>query len=57
MIKEALRQAIRNTVEECIDPHDPIFTAPPSAKRTGKQENVAVNHDKYLYSASSFSST
>jgi hypothetical protein len=52
-IKEVLRQAIKNTVEGCIDPHDPIFTQPPSAKRTEKQQNVAVDHDKYLYSESS----
>jgi hypothetical protein len=52
-IKEVLRQAIRNTVEGCIDPHDPIFMELPSAKRTGKQENVAEDHDKYLYSESS----
>ncbi len=52
-IKEVLRQAILTTVEGCIDPNDPIFTEPPSAKRTGKRENVAVDHDKYLYSESS----
>ena len=51
-IKQVLRQAIRNTLEGCIDPHDPIFTEPPSAKRTGKRENIAVEHDKYLYSES-----
>ena len=49
-IKEVLRQAIRNTVEGSIDPHDPIFIEQPSSKRTGKQENVSVEHDKYLYS-------
>ena len=51
-IKEVLRQAIRNTVEGCVDPHDPIFTEPPSAKRIEKPQNVAVDHDKYLYSES-----
>ncbi|MCW3999894.1 MAG: hypothetical protein NWE93_06620 [Candidatus Bathyarchaeota archaeon] len=51
-IKEILREAIRNTVEGCIDPHDPIFTQPPSAKQSGKQENIASEHDKYLYSES-----
>jgi hypothetical protein len=51
-IKEVLRQAIRNTVEGCVDPHDPIFTDTPSAKQTGKRQNVAVDHDKYLYSDS-----
>ncbi len=49
-IKEVLRQSIRNTLEGCVDPHDPIFTEPPSAKRTGKQENISEDHDKYLYS-------
>ncbi len=48
-IKEVLRQSIRNTVEGCVDPRDPIFTEPPSAKRTGKQENISEDHDKYLY--------
>ena len=49
-IKEVVRQAIRNTVEGSVDPHDPIFAQPPSSKRTGKRENTSVNHDKYLYS-------
>ncbi len=48
-IKEVLRIAIKNTVEGCVDPHDPIFTQPPSAKKTGKRETVSVDHDKYLY--------
>jgi hypothetical protein len=52
-IKEVLRQSIRNTVEGCVDPRDPIFTEPPSAKRTGKQENISEDHDKYLYSETS----
>ena len=49
-IKEVLRQAIRNTVEGCIDPHDPIFVEPPSSKRTGKKDHGSIKHDKYLYS-------
>jgi hypothetical protein len=52
-IKEVLHQAIRNTVEGCIDPHDPIFAEPPSSKQTGHKENTSTNHDKYLYSESS----
>jgi len=51
-IKEVLRQAIRNTVEGSIDPHDPIFAELPASKRTGKQETTSVDHDKYLYSES-----
>jgi hypothetical protein len=49
-IKEVLRQAIRNTVEGCIDPHDPIFAGSPSSKRTGKKDSGSVEHDKLLYS-------
>lgn len=52
-IKEVLREAIRNTVEGCVDSHDPIFAEPPSSKRTGHMENTSVEHDKYLYSESS----
>ena len=52
-IKEVLRQAIRNTVEGCVDPHDPIFTEPSSSKRTGKPDSTSIDHDKYLYSESS----
>ena len=49
-IKEVLRQAIKNTVEGCVDPQDPIFTEPPSSKHTGKKDQGSINHDKYLYS-------
>ena len=52
-IKEVVRQAIRNTVKGCTDPHDPIFTEPPSSKRTGKRDSTSIDHDKYLYSESS----
>ena len=52
-IKEVVRQAIRNTVEGCTNPHDPIFAEPPSAKRTGKRDSTSIDHDKYLYSESS----
>jgi hypothetical protein len=51
-IKQVLREAIKNTVEGCIDPHDPIFTEPPSSKRTGKKDTGSSEHDKYLYSDS-----
>jgi hypothetical protein len=52
-IKEALRQAIRDTVEGCVDPNDPIFAEPPSSKRTGKRDTTSIDIDKYLYSESS----
>jgi hypothetical protein len=52
-IKEVLRQAIRNTVEGCTDPQDPIFVEPPSSKRTGKKDRGSIEHDKYLYSEES----
>ncbi len=52
-IKEVLRQAVRNTVEGCVDPNDPIFAEAPSSKRTGKKDATSIDHDKYLYSESS----
>ena len=52
-IKEVLRQAIKNTIEGNIDPTDPIFTEPPSSKRTGKKDQGSINHNKYLYSETS----
>jgi hypothetical protein len=52
-IKEVLRQAIKNTLEGSVDPHDPIFAETPSSKRTGKKDLGSINHDKYLYSESS----
>ena len=48
-IKEILREAIRNTVEGCVNPNDPVFVEPPSSKRTGKKDRGSVEHDKYLY--------
>jgi hypothetical protein len=48
-IKEVLREAIRTTVEGNVDPSDPIFTNPPSSKRTGKKDRGSEEHDKYLY--------
>jgi hypothetical protein len=29
--------------------NDPIFTCPPSSKRTGKEDRGSEDHDKYLY--------
>jgi hypothetical protein len=48
-IKEVLREAIRTTVECNVDPNDPIFTSPPSSRRTGKRDRGSEEHDKYLY--------
>ena len=48
-IKEVLREAIRTTVEGTVNPNDPIFTSPPSSKRTGKRDLGSKEHDKYLY--------
>jgi len=49
-IKEVLREAIKSTVEGCVNSDDPLFTQLPSVKRTGKQENISEEHDRYLYS-------
>ena len=51
-IKEVLREAIRITVEGNVNPNDPIFTSPPSSKRTGKRDRGSEEHDKYLYGES-----
>ena len=48
-IKEVLREAIRTTLEGKVNPNDPIFTCPPSTKRTGKKDRGSEEHDKYLY--------
>jgi hypothetical protein len=48
-IKEVLREAIKTTLEGKVNPNDPIFTCPPSSKRTGKQDRGSEEHDKYLY--------
>ena len=48
-IKEVLRQAIRETVEEKVNPDDPIFSAPPVSKRAGRKDRGSLEHDKYLY--------
>jgi hypothetical protein len=48
-IKEVLREAVRATVEGDVDQNDPIFTCPPSSKRTGKKDHGSGEHDKYLY--------
>ena len=48
-IKEVLREAVRNTVEGNVDPHDPIFTCSPSVKRTGNKDRGSEEHDAYIY--------
>jgi hypothetical protein len=48
-IKEVLREAIRTTLEGNVDQNDPIFTSPPSSRRTGKRDRGSEEHDKYLY--------
>ena len=48
-IKDVLRKAVRTTLEGNTDPNDPIFTCPPSSKRTGKKDHTSEEHDKYLY--------
>jgi len=48
-IKDVLREAVRTTLEGNTDPNDPIFTCPPSSKRTGKKDHTSEEHDKYLY--------
>ena len=48
-IKEVLREAIKATVESGVDQNDPVFTCPPSSKRTGKVDHGSEEHNRYLY--------
>ncbi len=48
-IKEALREAIKITIEGKVDPNDPIFACPSSSKRTGKEDRGSEQHDSFLY--------
>ncbi len=48
-IKDVLREAIKTKVEGNVDQNDPIFTSPPSFKKTGKKDYGSTKHDKYLY--------
>lgn len=48
-IKEVIREAVKATVEGKVDPNDPIFSCPPSSKRTGKKDYGSERHDLYLY--------
>jgi hypothetical protein len=48
-IKEVVREAVKATIEGKVYPDDPIFTCPPSSKRTGKSDRGSEEHDKYLY--------
>lgn len=47
-IKQVLREAIRQTVEGGVVSGDPIFTANPASKRTGKRDTGSIEHDRYL---------
>lgn len=51
-IKEVVREAVRSVVEGKVVPEDPIFSAPPSSRKTGKKDQGSVEHDRYLYGAS-----
>jgi hypothetical protein len=48
-IKQVLREAVKTTIEGNVNPQDPIFTCPPSSKRTVKKDRDSEEHDKYLY--------
>ena len=49
-IKEVLREVVRSALEGDVTPDDPIFTASPASRRTGKKDRGSVEHDTYLYS-------
>ena len=52
-IKEVVREAVRNVVEGEVVSDDPIFSRPPASSKTGKHDAGSVEHDQYLYGASS----
>jgi hypothetical protein len=50
-IKEVVREAVRSMVEGKVVPEDPIFSRPPASRKTGKNDDGSVEHDRYLYGA------
>ncbi|MFI5421471.1 MAG: hypothetical protein ACHQ1H_10940 [Nitrososphaerales archaeon] len=49
-IKEVVKEAIRKSIiEDKVDRKDPLFTDPPSSKRTGKKDDASSKHNLYLY--------
>ena len=51
-IKEVLKEAIRKTIlDDRVDLKDPLFTEPPSSRKTGKKDDGSEKHDLYLYGA------
>jgi len=49
-IKEAVREAIRNlTLNDSVDPDDPIFKLFPLTRKKGKHSDASERHDLYLY--------
>lgn len=52
-IKEVVREAVRNAVEGKVAPEDPIFSRPPASAKTGRRDAGSVEHDQYLYGATS----
>lgn len=52
-IKEVVREAVKSAVEGGVFPDDPVFSEPPTSKRTGKSDDGSTGHDRYLYGATS----
>jgi hypothetical protein len=50
-IKEVVREAVRSMVEGKVVSEDPIFSGPPASRKTGKDDDGSVEHDRYLYGA------
>jgi hypothetical protein len=51
-IKEVLMEAIRKTIlDDRVELNDPLFTEPPSSKKTGRKDDGSEKHDSYLYGA------
>jgi hypothetical protein len=49
-IKETVREAIRKlTLNDSVDPDDPIFKMFPLTRKKGKHPDASERHDLYLY--------
>lgn len=49
-IKDVVKEAIRRTViQDRVSPTDPLFSGPPSSRKTGKSDDASLKHDEYLY--------
>ncbi|MDE1821860.1 MAG: hypothetical protein KGJ23_12380 [Euryarchaeota archaeon] len=49
-VRQYVREALRaKMLLDKVDPKDPIWTAFPLVRSTGRVDDAAENHDRYLY--------